>query len=54
MQNYKKVRKKIKLPLSCPINFEFSVENIDCKLCKYFDECLKIFTKAERLSRNIR
>jgi len=45
--------KRLRLPSTCPINFEFSVDNIDCKVCKYFDVCFNIFTKAERLSKNI-
>lgn len=42
-----------KLPRSCPINFDFNVHNVECKLCRYFDACLRVFRAAERLSRGV-
>jgi len=45
--------KRLRLPNTCPINFEFSIDNIECKVCKYFDLCLNVFAKAEKLSKNI-
>ena len=40
----------LKLPRSCPINFDFSVDRIECKTCRYFEVCLRIYSKAMKLA----
>jgi len=45
--------RNIRIPSSCPINFDFSVNRIECKICRYFDICLKINNKAMSLAKGI-
>lgn len=47
------MRRGLKTPNNCAINFEFSFDRIECKLCKYFNICLNIFTRAHKLAKNI-
>ncbi len=49
----KSIRKNIRTPSSCPINFDFSVNRIECKTCRYFDTCLKINNMAMNLAKSI-
>lgn len=41
------------VPLLCPINFDFSSTRIECKTCKHFNGCLRIYIKAEKLAKEI-
>ncbi|ADM28330.1 hypothetical protein Igag_1528 [Ignisphaera aggregans DSM 17230] len=45
--------RNLRVPSSCPINFDFSVNRIECKICRYFDICLKINNKAMSLAKGI-
>ncbi len=46
-------RRNTKAPLSCAINFDFSISRIECKICRHFDICLKINNKAMSLAKGI-
>jgi len=38
---------------NCPINFEFSIDRIECKICSQFESCLNIFMKAYKLAKEV-
>ena len=38
------------LPKRCPVNFDFSIDRIECKTCKYFETCLRIYNIARRIA----
>jgi len=44
------VPRRLRLPKKCPINFEFDVNRIECKLCPYFDACLRLYNLAKRVA----
>ena len=41
---------RARLPRSCPINFDFSVDRIECKTCRYFETCLRVYNMARRIA----
>ncbi len=42
---------KLRLPRSCPVNFDFSVDRIECKTCRYFEVCLRVYNMARRIAK---
>jgi len=40
----------VSLPRRCPVNFDFSIDRIECKTCKYFETCLRIYNMARRIA----
>ncbi len=50
---YKNRKSRTTVPTTCPINFDFSSIRIECKTCEYFDRCLRIFIRAEKLAKGL-
>ncbi len=42
--------RRVTLPKRCPVNFDFSIDRIECKTCKYFETCLRIYNIARRIA----
>jgi len=39
-----------RIPTKCSINFDFSLDRIECKVCRYFETCLNVYNKAQKLA----